>query len=48
MMKLLQIALIILGLLVGIWTVLGLTDRLKMYNIPTTANELGIELNSKT
>ncbi len=47
MKKPLKIALITLGVLFGIYTVLGLTDILKMYNIPTTANEPGIKLNSK-
>jgi signal peptidase I len=47
MKKPLKIALIILGILFGIYTVLGQTDMLKMYNIPTTANEPGIKLNSK-
>lgn len=40
-------AIIILSVLFGIYIVLGLTDMLKMYNIPTTANEPGITLNSK-
>src|SRR5690606_34100904 len=47
MKKTLKITLIILGVLFGIYTVLGQTDMLKMYNIPTTANEPGIKLNSK-
>ena len=47
MKKPLKIALITLGILFGIYTVLGQTDMLKMYNIPTTANEPGIKLNSK-
>ena len=47
MKKQLKITLIVLGILFGIYTVLGQTDMLKMYNIPTTANEPGIMLNSK-
>lgn len=47
MKKPLKITLIALGILFGIYTVLGQTDMLKMYNIPTTANEPGIKLNSK-
>jgi|SRR5690606_15864423 len=47
MKKPLKITLIVLGILFGIYTVLGQTDMLKMYNIPTTANEPGIKLNSK-
>jgi len=42
-----KIALIIIGILFVTYTVLGQTDMLKMYNIPTTANEPGIMLNSK-
>ncbi len=47
MNKSLKIVLITLGILFGIYTILGQTDMLKMYSIPTTANEPGIKLNSK-
>ena len=47
MKKPFRIALIIIGILFVTYTVLGQTDMLKMYNIPTTANEPGIMLNSK-
>ncbi|WP_268225707.1 signal peptidase I [Sinomicrobium oceani] len=47
MKKPLEKTLIILSILFGIYTILGQTDMLKMYNIPTTANEPGIKLNSK-
>tara|TARA_B110000503_G_C7038610_1_gene367225 strand:- start:250 stop:927 length:678 start_codon:yes stop_codon:yes gene_type:complete len=47
MKKTLRIALISVGILFVTYTLLGQTDILKMYNIPTTANEPGIKLNSK-
>ena len=47
MKKTFRITLIIVGILFVTYTVLGQTDMLKMYNIPTTANEPGIMLNSK-
>ncbi|MFL1897261.1 signal peptidase I [Aquimarina sp. 2-A2] len=43
----LKIALIIVGILFGVYIVLGQTDMLKIYNIPTTANEPGLKINSK-
>ncbi|GGE08050.1 signal peptidase I [Psychroflexus salis] len=43
----LKITLIVIGIIFGIYTVLGQTDMLKMYNIPSTANEPGIKLNSR-
>jgi signal peptidase I len=47
MEKTLRIALISVGILFVTCTLLGQTDMLKMYNIPTTANEPGIKLKSK-
>lgn len=47
MKKPLKISLIVFGILFGIYTVLEQTDMLKMYNIPTIANEPRIKLNSK-
>lgn len=47
MKKPFRIVLIIVAIIFVAYTVLGQTDMLKMYNIPTTANEPGIMLNSK-
>jgi len=47
MKRTIETSLIVLGIIFGIYTVLGQTDMLKIYNIPTTANEPGIKLNSK-
>jgi len=47
MKKTFRISLIFIGILFATYTVLGQTDMLKIYNIPTVANEPGIMLNSK-
>lgn len=47
MKKPLKIAIITLGILYGIFVILGQTGMLKMYNTPSTANEPGINLKSK-
>lgn len=47
MKKPLKIVLIVLGILFGIFKILGQTNMLKMYNISTNANEPGLKLNSK-
>jgi len=48
MKKTVRIVLIVIGILFVINMILGQTGVLKMYNNPTTANEPGIKLNSKT
>ena len=42
-----KILILILGVLFGVYTVLGITDMLKMYHLPTTSNEPGLKLNSR-
>lgn len=47
MKKILKLLLISLGVLIVVFVVLGEMNMLKMYSIPTTANDPGIKANSK-